>query len=242
MYFDESAVSVVDTWLKTATGTEDVGVSLEAPKSAPKASAAPAVHEGGNSRSGIGFQAPKRDPKAPDVLTDKFNKSMKKKRSLADMNNLTDSHGIIEEEISKIKAPKIVPKADKPATPTAPVAPSANVNASNNKGFSNNKQGEAQGFAKSTFKQQPQGGGAVQQQQQQNNREDMNNQRPKEAQDGNRPPWFGGGAEGGQQKRTKTRSKQKNIRRDTRRDEFKPEHLRMGSKDYKGRPLTQVRK
>lgn len=39
-------------------------------------------------------------------------------------------------------------------------------------------------------------------------------------------------------KRIKTRSKQKNIRRDKRAAEFKPSHLQVGSKDYKGRPLT----
>jgi hypothetical protein len=42
-------------------------------------------------------------------------------------------------------------------------------------------------------------------------------------------------------KRVKTRSKQKNIRRDKRVQEFKPVHLRPGTKEYAGRPLTQVR-
>ena len=41
-------------------------------------------------------------------------------------------------------------------------------------------------------------------------------------------------------KKVKTRSKQKNIRRDKRGEEFKPSHLVIGSKDYLGRPLTQV--
>ena len=39
-------------------------------------------------------------------------------------------------------------------------------------------------------------------------------------------------------KRPKTRSKQKNIRRDKRDDAFKPKHLLVGSKNYTGRPLT----
>jgi hypothetical protein len=39
-------------------------------------------------------------------------------------------------------------------------------------------------------------------------------------------------------KRKKTRSKQKNIRRDNRSDTDKPTHLQVGSKEYKGRPLT----
>jgi hypothetical protein len=43
-------------------------------------------------------------------------------------------------------------------------------------------------------------------------------------------------------KRVKTRSKQKNIRRDNRGDELKPENLRVGSKEYKGRPLTSATK
>lgn len=41
-------------------------------------------------------------------------------------------------------------------------------------------------------------------------------------------------------KKVKTRSKQKNIKRDKRAAEFKPSHLVIGSKDYQGRPLTQV--
>lgn len=41
-------------------------------------------------------------------------------------------------------------------------------------------------------------------------------------------------------KRKKTRSKQKNIRRDTRTDDKKPVHLQYGSKEYKGRPLSEV--
>lgn len=40
--------------------------------------------------------------------------------------------------------------------------------------------------------------------------------------------------------RKKTRSKQKNIRKDNRLNEDKPEYLRLGSKNYKGRPLTEV--
>jgi hypothetical protein len=39
-------------------------------------------------------------------------------------------------------------------------------------------------------------------------------------------------------KRIKTRSKQKNIRRDNRPDDQKPTHLKFGSKEYKGRPIT----
>jgi hypothetical protein len=42
----------------------------------------------------------------------------------------------------------------------------------------------------------------------------------------------------GKPKRKKTRSKQKNIRRDNRADDEKPDHLKVGSKEYKGRPLT----
>lgn len=44
-------------------------------------------------------------------------------------------------------------------------------------------------------------------------------------------------AEKRKQKR-KTRSKQKNIKKDTRASNEKPEHLRVGSKDYAGRPMT----
>ena len=43
-------------------------------------------------------------------------------------------------------------------------------------------------------------------------------------------------------KRVKTRSKQKNIRRDKRAEEFKPSHLHIGSKEYTGRPLTKETK
>lgn len=49
------------------------------------------------------------------------------------------------------------------------------------------------------------------------------------------------GSESEMRKRKKTRSKQKNIRKDNRIDELKPPHLRLGSKDYRGRPLSEVR-
>lgn len=41
-----------------------------------------------------------------------------------------------------------------------------------------------------------------------------------------------------QRKKVKTRSKQKNIRKDNRADAFKPGHLVLGNKQYQGRPLT----
>ena len=41
-------------------------------------------------------------------------------------------------------------------------------------------------------------------------------------------------------KKHKTRSKQKNIRRDNRSNELKPSYLRVGAEDYMGRPLTKV--
>mmetsp|Transcript_534 Transcript_534/g.896 ORF Transcript_534/g.896 Transcript_534/m.896 type:complete len:224 (-) Transcript_534:43-714(-) len=43
-------------------------------------------------------------------------------------------------------------------------------------------------------------------------------------------------------KRIKTRSKQKNIRRDRRADHVKPEHLQIGNVAYAGRPLTDATK
>jgi hypothetical protein len=42
--------------------------------------------------------------------------------------------------------------------------------------------------------------------------------------------------------RTKTRSKQKNIRKDNRSNDAKPAHLQIGSKDYNGRPITKETK
>jgi hypothetical protein len=237
MYFDESAASVVDTWLKTATGGEDVGISLESSKSSAKSAAAPPTHEGGKGRSGIGFQAPKKDAKTPDVLGDKFNKSMKKKRSFADMNTLADSHGIIEEEISKIKAPKASPAAPKPpSVPQITQGPPhvASNTASGAKGFSNNSNA---GKSQSSVSQHTRdGSGSHTEQQKWSDRSKQIQQEKSEE----KASFFGDREAGA--KRKKTRSKQKNIRRDTRRDEFKPEHLRMGSKDYKGRPLTKVRK
>lgn len=50
------------------------------------------------------------------------------------------------------------------------------------------------------------------------------------------------GSETAKPKRVKTRSKQKNIRRDNRSAESKPSHLQIGSKEYSGRPLTQETK
>lgn len=40
-------------------------------------------------------------------------------------------------------------------------------------------------------------------------------------------------------KRRKIRSRQKNIRKDTRKIDEKPQHLRVGGSNYKGRPLTE---
>lgn len=43
-------------------------------------------------------------------------------------------------------------------------------------------------------------------------------------------------------KRKKTRSKQKNVRKDNRANDQKPIHLQIGTKEYRGRPLTEATK
>jgi hypothetical protein len=231
MFFDESAVNVVDSWLKAAGGAEEA----PKPKKAAKKSTptAPPADVGG--RKGLGYTAPAKKSKSQtEEAVDKVMKNIQKqKKKAVPENEQHEAHGLVEEEITRFKAvsPSTgVPLNDKKSAPVPAAA-----GAQQSHGFSkqagphqNKKPAFDMNKKKDSFTVQTKWGS--------HNENDNVKKRPL---DGD-----GGAADAAEnsrvRKRTKTRSKQKNIRRDRRTEEFKPEHLRLDSEEYCGYDLTEV--
>lgn len=246
MYFDESAVSVVDSWLKSSTPAEEAPKKkLLSQKPAPAAEPSAAV--GG--RHGLGYEAPKvkGKSKAEIAVEGVLKNIQKKKKYVAPSADQFESHGVVEEEISRTKSTKpINASADKKkdnlnASSAGSSAAVEEVGqlveaAPKSKGFSKDAGAKANNAKKnvhSSDKKEPSEYKSV-----------YADNKDKGSGSGNKRS-LPGPAEGVEQpvrerKRTKTRSKQKNIRRDKRTDAFKPEHLRLGSEEYCGYDLTKV--
>jgi hypothetical protein len=195
MYFDESAVSIVDSWLAKGTGSADKGTAVVAPAEA-------AVPVG---RGGIGFKPTKKPAANKDDGFENRLKQLaaKKKRDEMEQSRQTvELHGVVEEEIEKVKRPKIAEQ--KHAVATLPPN-SSNVQ------ISDSTPSVVVSLDRGVTLSKPPAG------------------EPAAPKDGSI-----------KRQRKKTRSKQKNIRKDNRATGFKPEHLQIGSKSYTGRPLTKV--
>ena len=197
MYFDESAVSVVDSWLAK-------GPSAAGTKNIETAAAEAAVPTG---RGGIGFKSTKKASKEDGFENGLRKIAAKKKRDELEQSRQTvELHGVVEEEFEKVKRPKV---AEQKNTAVALPSKPNNTQSSGSKALTP----VANAADRSTSSIKPPTG------------------------DPNTEP--GGSVK---RQRKKTRSKQKNIRKDNRATNFKPEHLQLGNKSYSGRPLTKVMK
>lgn len=224
MYFDESAVSVVDSWLKSAAPETDAPKKKQFSKKSQPPPAAVAT-EPTDGRKGLGYIAPKvkSKSKAEQAVDAVVSNIQKKKKYTAVLSDQYEPHGVVEEEISRIKEPK------KSISAAEDVGLNIDEKARPKNGFSKNagERPPAQ-LNKSTPQSKPQ----------------PNNPNPKKRllEDSSINPTGTEGHEPRARKRTKTRSRQKNIRRDKRSDAFKPEHLRLGSSEYAGYQLTEETK
>ena len=216
--YSKDALSVVDEWM-SKLGAEDSGVAIKL--SQPQAE----VETTGKSTLGLGKKR-SHDEIKKDELKQRIEKNEKmkekKKKQLADEDNIIrDLHGVVEmEEESKIRPPKAI------QTTTT----SSSIIKSKYKDYIASKitNKATHSSTQAPTKHQP-------------------------SNDQSKAPLLPSANElnptttstnttdtVGKPKKHKTRSKQKNIRKDNRSNDLKPKHLQIGSEDYNGRTLTQV--
>ena len=109
MYFEDSASSVVDSWLNAATG---IGSAQTTVASANKKKVSEVVPDTSivAGRAGIGFtHAKKRDTDRPSVFDNAIKKSLKRKsqKDLEDSRTDVYLHGVEEEDFGKLKQSKL---------------------------------------------------------------------------------------------------------------------------------------
>jgi len=189
MFFDENALSVVDSWLE-GVSDEKVTPSEVKNRNANKQDALKIE----TSKSGLGYSGAPKVLKEKDALTIRLEKQKKKNAKSTKTDDVDPSHGLIE-DYDDLQTQRFGMKRKEKETKMKHHSQDTEVAESD--------QTDPDASLKIISE----------------NEED----KPK-------------------RKRQKTRSKQKNIRRDNRPDNEKPEHLRLGSGAYKGRPLTQATK
>lgn len=212
------ASSIVDKWL-----ADDESI---APKSNQLSFLPHNTADIGNERKGLGFKASKQGQLAnrsshENTLAQKLEKS-NKKRKAEELNNFgvdIGNHGVADdfEEESRILATGKLPTAAKAQQQSQSLKAKSKPLRPNNKLMLSKVLADPVDIAVSSTHAEDDTGVPLQPQEQ----NDYNQQSPTK------------------HKRKKTRSKQKNIRRDNRPDHARPQHLQLGSKDYAGRPLTE---
>lgn len=221
IFFDEQALSVVDSWLG--------GNTVKANRNAPRVSSSSVVVP--LSKIGLGFRGKVSEEKIKDALQTRLDKNQKKKKKKDtlgnddsnkrkidtedDGNDDDDSdlqlHGIVEDtpisrtqQVSKVVEkyhPKKKTAVDLVVSAKSSVALLSNIDPTSS--VADNSTQIAAVTAESSSK--------------------------------------AADSDGYKRKRTKTRSKQKNIRRDNRPDSQKPSYItNTEAEDYRGRELTEV--
>ena len=220
--YSKDALSVVDEWM-SKLGAEDSGVAIKLSQS----HAAEVSEITGKSTLGLGKKR-SHDEIKKDELKQRIEKNEKmkekKKKKLADEDNIIrDLHGVVDmEEESKIRPPKAI------QTTTT----SSSITKSNYKDYIASKitNKATHSSTQAPTKHQP----TTNDQSKApllpstNELNNTSNTSPNTIDSTIKP------------KKHKTRSKQKNIRKDNRSNDLKPKHLQIGSEDYNGRALTQV--
>ena len=217
--YSKDALSVVDEWM-SKLGAEDSGVAIKL--SQPQAAE---VETTGKSTLGLGKKR-SHDEVKKDELKQRIEKNEKmkekKKKQLADEDNIIrDLHGVVEmEEESKIR----------PARPIQTITTSSPIAKSNYKGYIASKitNKVKHSSTQAPTKHQPSNDYSKAPLIPSTNELNTTNTLPNTTDTIVKP------------KKHKTRSKQKNIRKDNRSNDLKPKHLQIGSEDYNGRTLTQV--
>ena len=218
--YSKDALSVVDEWM-SKLGAEDSGVAIKL--SQPQA--AEVSESTGKSTLGLGKKR-SHDEIKKDELKQRIEKNEKmkekKKKQLADEDNIIrDLHGVVEmEEESKIRPTKKI------QTTTT----SSSITKSNYKDYIASKitNKAIHSSAQAPTKHQP-----TNDHSKAPHIPSTNELNPTTTSTNTTDTII-------KPKKHKTRSKQKNIRKDNRSNDLKPKHLQIGSEDYNGRTLTQV--
>jgi len=268
IYFDDSALAVVNDWM-------DGNKRKVVPSSSSSSSSSLSPFSGassGNGKGGLGFKIAQSKSTAADKLQQRMKDSKASKQKKKDgqgnkaaNNNKSDDdddddddddgprHGSVDKlsgsKASSVKKAHTNPNRSLQANAAPPSAPSKKSNSDSQDKEAAKKRafGASNNNASSQPTQQSQTQTSSLQQQQQpgeGGREGGNGGAAKK-----RPFKHlvglpqGDNADPSQpRKRPKTRSKQKNIRKDNRPDDEKPSYLHKNSSDFAGRPLTQQTK
>lgn len=239
----------IEGWLKdTAKGEgneeEDLGMATE-------------VRLGNDARNkfGLGFEtggskgAVVAQKEHNDALMDRIKKrKLAAKEDRKNANKYTEEHGVIEEELEGRSA--VTSKSSKfqkiSAAATAAVAASAVSGKKSTKKSKSNPNSGTDNSINHTAHDNKNTTNNTTNINPNSTHNNSNNNKNTSGGNQNQASGSGGGGDGEKpflkRKRPKTRSKQKNIRRDKRDTAFMPEHLKVGSEKYTGRPLTEETK
>ena len=230
----------IDSWLKEA-GEDASSATPTLTHSATTTTTTSEVRLGNDARNkfGLGFESGGASggvgKGASKEQNDALMERIKKRKAAAkedrkNANKDWEEHGVIEEELEGRGA--VASKVTKVKKAAVAVA-MAGKNLGGGKGKNGNKIGESKSSNSNTVSNGSGSGNGNG-----GNSKEMNSNKQKQT-----------NGEGGEteqpfvkRKRPKTRSKQKNIRRDKRDTAFLPEHLKIGSDKYTGRPLTDETK
>lgn len=207
----EPTIEMISFHDDAVSNVVDKWLDLEDLNSGPDANevALSAAATAGNQRLGLGYQ-PAKGSKATDKLA-VLKKEKKRKQDAEDYG--TELHGMVEEDLEESRtkvqsSSRAQVKAQQPAAKKIKIEPTVSKPVP-----------QSQAAPQSSEKKPAAPSGGLSHFEQSPNLSTISGITDKP-------------------KRTKTRSKQKNIRRDNRPDSAKPDYLQMGAKDYKGRPLT----
>ena len=244
--FQEDSTSIIDQWMAQEGQVADVSASTTT--STNKAlSNIPAITS--DQRLGLGFKpssAAKKDVNTAnaDKLKAILDKKQKRKQDELEKHEYRDLHGVVEdqdlEEESKVAIlSKMAQKQQQKTTP----AKNNNHNHGNNQPANKKQKTEAAPNSNNNNNTQPQTQAKATPTKSNNSNANNNHNKPQTPSDksitsNNSNIEADGDEQQQKRKRKKTRYKQKNIRKDNRSDTQKPDHLKIGSLEYKGRPIT----
>lgn len=226
--FQEDSMGIVNDWMESLAPA-----SSDFPSGARQSSNNDPLHlvsTMNELKSGLGYKISKKDDKTKvdhiSKMVEKQQKAAKRKQEQALINDQRDLHGIIEDDVEESKTALVYNKKKSDANnKTINVKPNG-VNNKETKSKSDSANSSNKNTTTTPITEM---------------KADKTIESIFAIGSTSETTSFGeneGYTEQPYKKRKKTRSKQKNIRRDNRPDTAKPEYLQLGSQEYRGRQLT----
>jgi hypothetical protein len=227
--YQEDSLGIVNDWMESmAPSSSDVPSGARQPSN--NNDPLHLVATTNELKSGLGYKTSKKEDKTKidhvSKMIEKQQKAAKRKQEQALINDQRDLHGIIEDDVEESKTAlvsnKTKPNANNKAINSKPNGKDNKAKAGN----TNNKDSYKSTATTTTA----------------DSKADTAIESIFSIGSTSENTFYsadGGNSEKPYKKRKKTRSKQKNIRRDNRPDTARPEHLQLGSQEYRGRQLTE---